>query len=369
MKLFKCHYCGQLLYFENTHCGKCGSSLGFSIESMDLLTLIPESGEVFKSTADRNHRFRYCANAYHGACNWLVHGEQQDNYCLACKLNHTIPNLNLPEHIVQWKKLEIAKHRLIYTLLKLKLPVVSKSDDPEGGLAFDFLAEEDSAKKVIMGHDCGLITININEADEANRISMQEKLNEPYRTLLGHFRHESGHYYWDKLFTNDPEKSQNFRAVFGDERADYSEALKIHYEHGAPPNWQESFVSAYATMHPWEDWAETWAHYLHIMDTLETAYTYGMGVRPVASSKTKLLSAEFQNDPFRIKDFQRLIDLWIPLTLAVNSLNRSMGQPDLYPFVIAPAVIGKLTFIHDLILNRGSIAKDSYPPLSIPTAV
>lgn len=361
MKLFKCHYCGQLLHFENTTCEQCGSRLGFDAEHMDLLTLIPTQNGTFMPTSNKALRYKYCFNAGYETCNWLLPAEQADDYCQACKLNHTIPNLQSPEHVLQWKKLEVAKHRLIYTLLKLKLPIIPKSIDPDNGLAFDFLAEDDATEKVIMGHANGLITINTSEAIEAKRISTQEKLNEPYRTLLGHFRHESGHYYWDRLISDDPETLQRFRTVFGNEEMDYSEALKVHYENGAPDNWQQFFVSAYATSHPWEDWAETWAHYLHIMDTLETAYTYGLGVKPVSSNKTKLLTAEFQNNPFRIKDFQQLVGLWIPLTLAVNSLNRSMGQPDLYPFVIAPAVVSKLTFIHNLVLSK-SITDTSYMP-------
>jgi hypothetical protein len=89
--------------------------------------------------------------------------------------------------------------------------------------------------------------------------------------LLGHFRHEVGHYFWDRLVATDPHQLEEFRVLFGDDRQDYGEALKRHYDEGAPANWQDTYISMYATMHPWEDFAETWAHYLHIVDTLETA--------------------------------------------------------------------------------------------------
>ncbi|HZX74316.1 MAG TPA: putative zinc-binding metallopeptidase, partial [Cyclobacteriaceae bacterium] len=265
MKLFKCQHCGQLLYFENTRCERCGHELGFLSDQSDLLTLSRVDHRTFSDFRNQHNQYRYCANAQYNVCNWLLPANSPDQFCVACKLNDTIPDLGKQEHLVQWKKLEIAKHRLVYTLLRLRLPLSAKSEDWQNGLAFNFLADEDAVKKVIMGHNKGLITINLAEADEAKRVSMREKLGEPYRTITGHFRHESGHYYWDRLIGYSTQNLHNFRTLFGDETIEYDKALTQYYNVGAPTNWTFSFVSAYATAHPWEDWAETWAHYLHII--------------------------------------------------------------------------------------------------------
>lgn len=346
MKLFKCQHCGQLLYFENTLCERCGHALGFDASTLNLLTLETQGDGIFTDITQPHNHYRYCGNAQHEACNWLLPVNDNHVFCTACKLNHTIPNLNIPEHAQRWRKVEAAKHRLVYTLLQMGLSVTSKTEDEQSGLAFDFLADFHPEQKVMMGHEEGLITINISEADEAKRIRTREKLGEAYRTLLGHFRHEVGHYYWDRLIRDDAQKCAAFRQWFGDERFDYSEALNLYYQNGAPSNWSDNFVSAYATAHPWEDWAETWAHYMHIMDTVETAHAFGMRIDPAAAANRDKLSVEYATNPLLIDDFKELMDMWLPLTMAVNSLNRSMGQPDLYPFVIAPPVIEKMSFIH-----------------------
>jgi len=344
MKLFKCHACQQLLYFENTRCEKCGHVLGFSPETMDMITLRPTGLGAFVDVMNPWRAYRYCANADHQTCNWLLPAMSGEAFCDACQLNHTIPDLSIPEHWQRWQKVEMAKHRLVYTLLQMGLFDLTKQDEDRPGLAFDFLADVSKKEKIITGHDHGLITINISEADEARRIRTREKLGELYRTLLGHFRHETGHYFWDRLILPSPDRLQRFREKFGDERLDYGEALNLHYQNGPPLDWTEHYVSAYATAHPWEDWAETWAHYLHIMDAVETACAFGMRINP----GDDMLSAEYASNPFAIADFKSVLDMWIPLTIAANSLNRSMGQPDFYPFVIAPGVVEKLSFIHSV---------------------
>jgi hypothetical protein len=175
-------------------------------------------------------------------------------------------------------------------------------------------------------------------------------MHEPYRTLLGHFRHEVGHYYWDVL-VQDGDQLEAFRQVFGDERQDYGQALQNYYANGAPADWQDRFVSSYASAHPWEDFAETWAHYLHIVDTLEMARAFGMYIHP-RIAKSDELDAEVDFDPYAMGDAVPLIDTWIPLSNALNSLNRTMGQPDIYPFIISPAVVEKLCAIHDLVHGK-----------------
>ncbi len=254
--------------------------------------------------------------------------------------------------MARYRKMEMAKHHLFYTMIKLKLPLKNRIDDPQGGLAFDFLSDQVDANgnvtAVLTGHDEGLITINVAEADDAEREKRRTQMGEPYRTLLGHFRHEIGHYFWDKIVRDCGEEAlEKCRAVFGDEREDYGQALQRHYSTGAPPDWQNNFVSTYATAHPWEDFAETWAHYLHIVDTLETARSFGIKVRPRIKIGHEL-EAQVDFDPHKAKNIDELIENWLPLTYAVNALNRSMGQPDFYPFILSPVVIAKLGYMHEL---------------------
>jgi hypothetical protein len=347
MKLFECQHCGQLLYFENTRCERCGHVLGYLPDRAELSALAPHDGQRWRPLIAPEQPQRLCANAAHDACNWLVPANAPGTFCRACRLNRTIPDLGPPDHLLRWQHLEAAKHRLVYALLRLGLPVVSRFDDPQTGLAFDFLAGSSDRPVVMTGHDNGLITIDIAEADDAERERIRQDMGEPYRTLLGHFRHEVGHYYWDRLVRNGVWLGA-FRELFGDDRQDYGESLARHHAVGPPADWQERFVSGYASAHPWEDFAESFAHYLHIVDTLDTAAAFGLRVRP-AAGRDPALATEIDFDPYTQGDFDALLQAWLPLTYAVNSLNQSMGQPDLYPFVLSPAVMGKLRFVHGLI--------------------
>jgi hypothetical protein len=356
MKLFECQACGQPLYFENNQCESCKRRLGYLPAVQEVTALEPDQA-AWWALATPQVPVRFCANAEYRACNWLIPASEPDVYCVACQHNRTIPALGRAENLIRWQRLEMAKHRLFYTLLKLKLPLSTRAQDPQG-LVFAFLSDpdepSDNGPRILTGHENGLITINIAEADDAEREQRRHSMGEPYRTLLGHFRHEVGHYYWNVLVRDDASLEQ-FRQLFGDERQDYAEALRRHYAQGPRKYWQEEFVSAYAGSHPWEDFAETWAHYLHIVDSLETASAFGMRVRP-AISRGRELAAEIDFDPHDVGDLDRLIQAWLPLTFAVNSLNRSMGQPDLYPFVLSPMVISKLAFIHERIraASRGN---------------
>jgi hypothetical protein len=241
--------------------------------------------------------------------------------------------------------IEVAKHRLFYTLIKLRLPLATRREDPEG-LAFDFIAAATPSAPVMTGHANGLVTINLAEADDAERERARNQMGEPYRTLLGHFRHEIAHYYWSRLIENS-NRLQEFRDLFGNEQQDYATALQNHYANGPPADWPTHFVTAYASSHPWEDFAETWAHYFHMVDTLETAHAFGLIVRPRVS-KGADLATKIDFDAYSA-EMDRIIEAWLPLTFAVNSINRSMGLLDLYPFVLSPTVIAKLTFVHDRI--------------------
>jgi hypothetical protein len=266
-------------------------------------------------------------------------------------LTRVYPDLSRPGAREAWARLETAKRRLLYSLILLELPLANKAEDPERGLAFEFLADPDpntpDAAPVLTGHDDGLIVINIAEADDAEREKRRHLMHEGYRTILGHFRHEVGHYYWDRLI-RDTDEIVEFRKIFGDERQDYGEALQRHYKEGAPKNWTESFVSSYASTHPWEDWAETWAHYLHILDTLETAVACGLTLRPKRSDEPTL-KPDIPVVGRRPTSFDAIIDRWFPLTYVLNNLNRGMGMADAYPFILPTPALEKLRFVHEVI--------------------
>ncbi len=347
MKIYTCGNCHNLLYFENNICLSCGHNVGFDPMTLSLLTLIPEDETSFSDILDKSSVYQYCKNAEHGVCNWLITSSQHDPYCKACSLNHVIPSLTNEENLKRWKKIEEAKHRLIYSLLRLQLPIDSKTENEETGLAFDFMANVSSKERVMTGHDNGTITLNIEEGDEVEQVQHKLNLGEKYRTLLGHFRHEIGHYYWDTLIKNS-KLIGKFRKLFGDEQKDYATALETYYKDGPIANWNEHYISPYATSHAWEDWAETWAHYLHMMDTLETAYAFGIRVDPAEMSDDPANKVNIKSDPYEIAEFGQIVKKWLPLSFALNSLNRSMGYGDFYPFIISSPMIEKLKFIHEL---------------------
>jgi hypothetical protein len=306
-----------------------------------MVTLRP-LGTDWAALSGIGQAYRFCANVQYEACNWILPEEGAEVYCFACRHNRLVPDLSQTHNVQAWRKIEIAKHRLFYSLLRLELTNLN-------GLEFEFPADPVAVGNptVMTGHENGRITIALAEADDAEREKRRTSLNEPYRELLGHFRHEIGHYFWDRL-VSEGGRIQQFRSVFGDENRDYASALQAYYTHGAPADWQGNFVSGYATAHPWEDFAETWAHYLHIVDTLEMADAFGVGLNPRLDTGGEL-RAEINVDPYLAPDFSTIIDAWLPLTFALNSVNRCMGQPDLYPFILSPAVIHKLDFVHRLI--------------------
>jgi hypothetical protein len=338
------------VYFDNTVCVGCGCRLGYLPERFEMSALDADGGR-WKALAAPALTYVSCANNQYDTCNWLLPADSNNPLCVACRHNQTIPDLTIQENLENWRKIELAKRYLFYSLMRWRLPMPTRSEDPEHGLAFEFLADitknDGTVEPVLTGHNTGLITLNIAEADDAEREKRRVSMREPYRTLLGHFRHEVGHYYWERL-VRDRGNIDRCRQLFGDDTQDYGEALKRHYETGAPPNWQAAFVSAYATAHPWEDFAETWAHYIHMVDGLETARSFGIKVRPTAKN-AEGLAVELEYQPYAAASAQDLVDDWVPLTVAINSVNRSIGQPDFYPFVLSPPVIDKLQFIHELI--------------------
>ena len=351
MKLFTCSNCLQLLFFENVRCGRCAQQLAYLPDYGILSALAPAGDPDFTALAPEANgkKYRLCDNyTRYGVCNWAVPSDSPQTLCQSCRLNHLIPNLCEPGAREAWQKLEAAKRRLLFTILEFGLPL--EAGDPSGySLGFSFDKDHDD-ERVFTGHSDGLITINIAESDNPFREKIREQMGETYRTLLGHFRHEVGHYYWDRLVqgTNwhDP-----FRTEFGDESADYTESMKRHYESGPPPNWPLEFVSAYASMHPWEDWAETFAHYLHMVDTLETAHSHGLALSPKPAGGAQVETMNARRS--RFDHFDELIAAWFPLTIAMNSLNRSMGLPDLYPFVLSERAVQKIRFVHEVFMEKG----------------
>lgn len=352
MKLFRCDHCSNIIYFENTVCEHCGHKLGYWAETNMMVSLEP-IGDHFTAPVLPDRRLVFCANARHGACNWLVEANPGgDPYCRACRHNALVPDIADPANLARWQVIERAKKRLFYSLLRFGLPLATRNQDSVHGLSFQFL-NEDSAP-VLTGHENGLITLALKEADDAAREYRRTQLNEPYRTLLGHLRHEVGHHFWDILIGGQPAELDRFRALFGDERADYSAALQHHYANGAPADWQAGYISAYATAHPWEDWAESWAHYLHIVDTTEMAAAFGVRLNPgidVAGD----LKTSIDFDPYRLASIDDLIEHWVPLSSLINNLNRAVGQHDAYPFVLTPAVAEKLGFIQRIVIAAGRI--------------
>lgn len=354
MKTFHCDVCGNLVFFENVSCLNCGHALGFLPELLDLSSITRTEGDDFLALAPaaQGAHYRACANGrVHGVCNWMVPAESGDSFCVACRLNEVIPDLSVEANPSRWQRLELAKRRLIYTLLKLHLPLDGVPAENRPALRFRFMQDETS-KAYLTGHEAGLITINIAEADDDVREQRRVSLHEPFRTLLGHFRHEVAHYYWERLIAHSHWENR-FRELFGDESADYAAALEQHYRLGPLPAWADRSVSAYASSHPWEDWAETTAHYFHITDTIETAASFGLSLRPQHPA-ARLMTADLSGGSRSDAKFDEMLDTWFPLTYALNSLNRGMGLPDLYPFVLSPTAIRKLRFVHDVLEGAGS---------------
>lgn len=350
MRPYLCPSCSRPTHFEVQICPECASELGYDALSDQLLR---RDGEQWEDANGHAYAVIVCRNNNdYGICNWLVPASGVQPFCHACRHNRTIPDLSAPTVPQRWARIEAAKRRLFHTILYLKLPcetlAEAQANGTQPGLAFDFLydpvGEATGTVQITTGHDAGLITLNLLEADDVQRERMRTALGEPYRTLLGHFRHEVGHYYWSRLIENTTQV-EDFRKIFGDERLSYAEAQRAHYASRGDGTWPADFVSAYATMHPWEDFAETFAHLLHIIDTLATIRGFGMQMTNWPGSDEQP-SVDF--DPYHA-DTCQLVAEWKPFAFAENAINRSMGQPDLYPFRLSDTVVTKLDYINRLL--------------------
>jgi hypothetical protein len=372
LRAFSCR-CGRPVFFGNSECLSCGSALGYDAGRQRLLPLDEASADAAPQTAQgrpgAGSRFwreagasiattyRRCSNLdTAAACNWLVPTDDpfagEPPLCRCCRLTRVVPDTSLDNGALWWNRIESAKRRLVSSLLGLKLPVSSKvNEDSDRGLVFDLLRSPPGGPPVVTGHADGVITIDVEEADDAVREARRTALDEPYRTLLGHLRHESGHYYWSRLVQGSA-WLEPWRRVFGDERRDYAAALKHHHESGVPTDWRLGFVSGYASSHPWEDWAETWAHYLHMVDTLDTALSFGLDGERVELCYERF-GLEALDDAGAgsagARHFLGLVHSWMELTGVLNELSRSMGVPDFYPFVLSVPALRKLHLVHRVI--------------------
>lgn len=338
MLRFSCPACHNEVFFDDRSCRACGTELVFDRASRTFLA--------------REGRFR-CHNAPVIGCPWEAAGPAE--VCEACRLTRTRPPADNAEATRHWALAERAKRHVVVELDRLGLPLRPQVTEGDGGLAIDMEWSDDGS--VTIGHADGVITFDAGEADDARRAELQNRLAEPYRTMLGHLRHEIGHYWWAKLTGGSEDGSPDaadprldrFRATFGDERADYQEAIDRHYRDGPPDGWPRDYVSSYATMHPWEDWAESFAHHLHLRDTLDTAANFGLSVAHPTLDGDPVVRATASADDHDV-DLGELLHQWGALTVAVNALNRSMDLPDLYPFVLTAGVRAKLAVVHDLVV-------------------
>ena len=355
MRTFTCDHCGHLVFFESTTCVHCGSALAFVPERMRMAALAPSQAlegiwePVSKHAEQSQQHLRMCRNRSHegAACNFTTDADGSQPYCVSCRQTRWLPNFINPLNVLRASKVESAKRHLFYTLACLQLTALQGFPSP----TFDFLEDLPGQDAIMTGHFSGTITLNVAEADDDERARRRLAMFEPYRTLLGHLRHETGHFFWDTLI-RDTAWLEPFRQMFGDERVDYGFALQTHYARGpmGVPGWQEHHVSAYAAAHPWEDWAETWAHYLHVMDLMETAAGYHVQLRLPGH----MISHPPVEDPFIDvhTPFEHILQQCIPLTLMLNSLTRSLGQNDAYPFALSTGAVAKLKFVHQVVTDH-----------------
>ncbi len=350
MQQFPCAVCQQLLFFDNSTCLSCGSTLGYLPDEQVLIPLQPVDGGFARGDGGPGI-VRHCANRLVARCNWMLRAHDEHQMCVSCRLTSVRPNDAETESLPAFADAESAKRRLIHQLLRLGLPVIDRSVDGERGVAFELLSSR--GRNVVTGHDGGVITLDLSESDDAHREFVRQQLGEPYRTVLGHLRHEIGHYYWPAIVERDGDIAA-FRSLFGDERISYEGSLEQHYRgneagdsggEGVPADWSRTHVSQYATMHPWEDWAETFAHYLHIDAGLDTARSIGLAVGEPARSAGQ--AAWTSSEPLAV---DAMVQTWLGLTLGLNAMSRSIGQADLYPFVLSPVVVDKLDFVHRAVM-------------------
>ncbi|RNI27155.1 hypothetical protein EFA69_13375 [Rufibacter immobilis] len=349
MKTFHC-ICGNKLFFENSLCVCCNREVAWCevCEGMHAIEPDGHGGYVCTNPECRSAVVKCYNYSAFNVCNRVVANkgqtQQAQSLCRYCQLTETIPDLSVDHNMTKWYKLEVAKRRLLYLLDSIGLPYGSKRENFELPLSFDFKEDVQpttlgwlkigNEEKVYTGHADGKITINVREADSVEREKLRVEMNETHRTLIGHFRHEIGHYYWQLLVQNKDEEA--FKAIFGDhENPSYSDAMSQYYQNGPKAYWANSYISAYATMHPWEDFAETWGTYLDMIAVLDTA------------DNADLL--ELPQEDLIANQLDTMLQRYADLSLKVNEVNRSLGLPDLLPETFSKPVVQKLHYIHRLV--------------------
>ncbi len=356
MQTFTCTKCGQTVFFDNTQCVNCGARLGFVPERLAVVAFGVDVSGVWHAHGVCG-QWRPCANA----CNWMIDAHAWQTRCVSCQLTTLVPALSQPENHTRWQRMEAAKRQALYSLLAAGLAIPTEPDTLGPALRFEIKASTHPGEHIATGHLNGVITLDVAEADDATREAIRERLREPYRTLVGHLRHELGHFYWDRLVKHSHEL-HTFRSLFGDERLPYGSSLSAYYSFGPPTDWPSSYISAYASAHPLEDWAETWAHYFHIMDALQTASDWGV---TLGHNHSTVLSYEQRPQPVQgqvvvgapYTDIQELlVQQWLPLCQMLNLVARGLGQGDLYPFTLPNSVIHKLSFVHQVVQGARSIS-------------
>ncbi|HQU41967.1 MAG TPA: putative zinc-binding metallopeptidase [Pirellulales bacterium] len=339
MRTYSCT-CGNRLFFENNRCLNCGLELAFCPQCRRLSPIRLDPDGLYRCCHDDCQAQVVKCDNYrrHQVCNRAVlwsGAASRQHLCDCCCYNEMIPDLSVPGNRGRWYRLEAAKRRLIYGLDLLGLPRDAADGPPR--LTFQFLADTEdprrpgAAQQAVTGHCQGRITINIREADDDERERLRVQFGEAHRTLIGHFRHEIGHYYWERLVRGRVEGE--FKAAFGDhEQPGYGEALERYYQFGAPADWAERCLSAYAAMHPWEDFAETFGAYLDMVCLLDSARNQGL---PGSGATQPSLDT-------MLLDYHQI-------GIAMNEMNRSVGLVDLVPEVFVAPIVSKLRFVHQLV--------------------
>ncbi len=344
MKTYTCQ-CNNTLHFDNSQCVSCLREVGWCPNCQGIRAA-DYNGQSYVCLHCQTH-LQKCTNySVHQVCNrWVVdNGPHTSELCDYCQFNDTIPDTSIPENKKRWYDIEVAKRQMLYNLDILNLPYGTAAEGFELPLSFDFMAdtlnEAGETVPVHTGHADGKITINIREADPVEREKLRVNFGEPHRTLVGHFRHEIAHYYWQLLVQNKCEPE--FKRIFGDhENPLYSDALHAYYQNGPRPDWQHNYISAYATMHPWEDFAETFGAYLDMVAVLDTAEN----VRLTIGKSTDDSASELDG----------MLRRYEMLGIKINEINRTMGLLDLVPEVFNASVVEKLRFIHWLVKNANQL--------------
>lgn len=340
MHVFHCDRCGAILPFDAATCGSCDAIIGYVGDDRRLRVLSPTADPAVFRLDGADQLVWHCLNAAWG-CNWTVPNEADNTWCRSCQLTRGRPDVGRPDAVAAWVEAEAAKRRLVHQLDGVGLPIVVRSDANPDGLAFDLVHLPGEGG--ITGHLDGVVTLDLTETDEVHRDDLRRRLGEPFRTVIGHLRHEVGHHYWGYL-VQPGDGLDEFHDLFGDPELDYAAAIDQYYA-TATADWDATrFISSYATSHPHEDWAETWAHYLHITDALDTAVAHDL----VPPDSAGLLIG----DHVGALEFGEILDAWRPINRAVSAVAATLGTPPPYPFEPSGRVIDKLSFVHRRLRDR-----------------